>query len=80
MVDVIQLLCLLNLLGVMADFGPLPNLWEGGDQGEKVSPAGSEGNDKQLAGLQKKLQQWEKEVCKFWNVTLHVLLLTFWYI
>jgi len=32
------------------------------------SPAGSECNDRQLAGLRKKLQQWEKEVQKSWNL------------
>jgi hypothetical protein len=29
-------ICLLNLPGVMRTYGPLPNLWEGGGQGEKV--------------------------------------------
>ena len=28
--------CLLNLPDIMKEFGPLPNLWEGGGQGEKV--------------------------------------------
>jgi hypothetical protein len=28
--------CLLNLPDVMSNYGPLPNLWEGGGQGEKV--------------------------------------------
>jgi len=28
--------CLLNLPDVMRTFGPLPNLWEGGGQGEKI--------------------------------------------
>ena len=28
--------CLLNLPDIMKEFGPLPNLWEGGGQGEKM--------------------------------------------
>ena len=28
--------CLLNLPDIMKEYGPLPNLWEGGGQGEKV--------------------------------------------